>query len=199
MNQNFTNRWLVIEESASNWAMDFFDDPMYLNNSGDWNSVSLIMLKPETSLVLVDYYCQHIIGLLIALFNYQAVNNYLKTIINEVSILFSSIIFYRKYLKINEKEAIEKDIIGSEVCKNYSFTFVSKLVLGESIKVTSVNSICLSQLNNSFPFVSKDSAKHSISYLRSCFRLINAKSTLYKQCLFPFLLILAKKNPHGFF
>jgi hypothetical protein len=199
MNQNFTNWWLELEEAVSNWAMDFFDDPMYSQNSDDWNSVSVMMLKPETSLVLVDNYCQQVIGQLIAIFDTKFIIKCFETFINQVIRLLALIKFHCNSSEILQEEAIAKDLNGPLGVKKCLFTIGSKSLFGGVTKCTFVKYIGLNPSKDVFLSVNNNSIKHSSSYLRSCFRLINAKSSLCKQRLFPFLLILAKKNPHGFF
>jgi hypothetical protein len=199
MNQNFSNWWLDLEEAGSNWAMDFFDDPLYSQNSDDWNSVSVMMFKPENSLALVDNYCQQVIDQLIAISDIKFLDKCFETFINQVIRLLSLIKFNCNSSEILQEEAIAKDTNGPLGVKKCMFTIGSKPLLRDINMCTHVNLINLNLLKDMLPSVNTNSLKHSSSYLRSCFRLINAKSSLCKLRLFPFLLILAKKNPHGFF
>lgn len=46
------DKWNRFFEFFNTWIMDFFDDPMYSNKPRKWNAVSLIMLRPETSIAV---------------------------------------------------------------------------------------------------------------------------------------------------
>lgn len=50
------NKIRTIEEVLSSWIMDFFDDPIYSDQSRQWNTTSLMMLRPQASVVIYLYY-----------------------------------------------------------------------------------------------------------------------------------------------
>ncbi len=50
------NKIRIIEEVLSSWIMDFFDDPIYSDQSRQWNTTSLMMLRPQASVVIYLYY-----------------------------------------------------------------------------------------------------------------------------------------------
>jgi len=199
ISQSFNSRWLIAEETASNWTMNFFDDPMYSQNPSGWYPVSLILLKPETSMVLADYCYQHLIHQLLALFSHKALLNWFKLLINELIRISTNKVAHNSNIESINNGIVVVNTNVPKVADDSMFTTVDAIDLNISRGNPNVNNIHPAIINHAFPYVTCDVIVYLKRIIQSGIKLVNSKTLIYKRSLFPFLLILAKKKSNDFF